>query len=95
VSDLEEKYKRITEKLQQLVKQHAFLQKENEKLKGDLLEKKSRLLAQEAEIDSLEQKVAVLKTVSGQLNEPDKKDLEKRLNLYLKEIDRCIGSLSD
>jgi hypothetical protein len=46
-------------------------------------------------VEALEEKVAVLKSATGQLNEVDKKELEKRLNHYLKEIDRCITLLSE
>jgi hypothetical protein len=43
----------------------------------------------------LEQKVMVLKTSMGSMNESDKKELDKKLHSYLKEIDRCITMLSD
>lgn len=92
---MEEQFKRINDKLQQLLKQHLLLQKENEKLKEELQEKKLKIKAQQDSMESMEQKVAVLKKVTGQLDESDKRDLEKRLNLYLKELDHCIGSLSE
>ena len=46
-------------------------------------------------METLEEKVAVLKTATGQLEPTDKKEIEKKLNHYLKEIDRCITMLSD
>jgi len=36
MSELEEQFKRVNSKLQQLLKQHLLLQKENEKLKDIL-----------------------------------------------------------
>jgi len=39
--------------------------------------------------------VAVLKTATNNMSEADKKELEKKLNHYLKEIDRCIEMLGE
>ena len=78
-----------------LVRQYQQLQNENEHLKKEL-----RLITEKEEsyknrVENLEEKVAVLRTATGQLNEADKKEVEKRLNHYLKEIDRCITMLSE
>ncbi|NJO26065.1 MAG: hypothetical protein HC867_10345 [Bacteroidia bacterium] len=43
----------------------------------------------------LEQQLGIIKASSGQLDEASKKDLEKQLNHYVKEIDRCIAVLSE
>ncbi|MEJ7672080.1 MAG: hypothetical protein WKF59_05100 [Chitinophagaceae bacterium] len=43
----------------------------------------------------LDQKVNILKAASGEMSETDQKEFEKRINLYIKEIDKCIGLLSD
>lgn len=86
---------RIHEKLQQLLRQYYALQKENEKLNSRLKETEEKLELQIKNTEQLEQKVAVLKTIAIPLNETDKKDLEKRLNAYLKDIDRCITMLSE
>jgi hypothetical protein len=37
----------------------------------------------------------ILKAGTGEMNEADKKDLDKKLQGYLKEIDRCITMLSE
>lgn len=91
----EEYILRIHEKLQQLLKQYNVLQKENEKLNSRLKETEEKQEMQLKKIEELEQKIAVLKTIAIPLNETDKKDLEKRLNSYLKDIDRCITMLSE
>ena len=95
MSPSELQLKRIQEKAQLLVKQYQQLQTENEQLKKEV-----RLFAEKQEtyktkMETLEEKVAVLKTATGQLNDTDKKEVEKRLNHYLKEIDRCITMLSE
>ena len=95
MSELEEQFKRINAKLQQLLKQHLLLQRENEKLK-ETLKIVQRSKDQDTEqIDKLQQQVSILKTSIGQMTAPDKKAFEKQINQYIKEIDKCIGLLSE
>jgi type I site-specific restriction endonuclease len=92
---LEENFKRINNKLQLLLKQYMLLQKENEKLKETI---KMIQLAKDQDTEQivkLQQQVSVLKTSVGQMTEPDKKAFEKQLNQYIKEVDKCIGLLSE
>jgi cobalamin biosynthesis Mg chelatase CobN len=91
----DEQLKRVAEKLQELLKKYEVLQKENEKLKRELIPAKQREVGFMEQIGNLEQKVMVLKTSTGKMDETDKKDLDKKLHVYLKEIDRCISMLSE
>ena len=95
MSDLETQLKRIQDKLQQVLKQHAALQKENLRLKEELDKNKIQSLSHQKNIDELKQQVEVLKITSGDWDENDKKEFERRINSYLKEIDRCIALLSE
>ena len=95
MNPLEEQIHRINEKMLQLLKQYQLQQKENERLKKELQQVKGLETSRARQIDELEQKVAVLKTATSNMSETDKKDLEKRLNHYLKEIDRCIEMLGE
>ena len=95
MNPLEQHIQRINEKIQQLLKQFRASQRENEKLKKELADIKALHAERSQLIDELEQKVAILKTATNNMNEGDKKELEKRLNQYIKEIDRCIGLLSE
>ena len=90
-----EQFKRVSEKLQDLVKKHELLKKENEKLRGELLPAKEREVSFLEQIANLEQKIMVLKAGSGKLDEADRKELDKRIHSYLKEIDKCITMLSE
>lgn len=92
---MEQQLKRIQEKLQLLLKNQQLLQKQNEQLKKENLELKERLDQYNNEQETLEQRVAALKLATGSLNEKEKKDLEKKMNGYIKEIDRCISMLAD
>ncbi|MBK6825411.1 MAG: hypothetical protein IPG86_00225 [Chitinophagaceae bacterium] len=87
--------KRIQDKLQQLLKAHAALQKENRRLKEELATATAKISGNQQQVEELKQQVSVLKVSAGSMNEADKKELEKRINGYLKEIDRCIALLGE
>jgi hypothetical protein len=91
----EQQLKRVNEKLQQLLKQYQSLQKENEKLKQDIQLVTTRYNGLIEQTDKLEQQTEILKLSKGEMNEAEKKAFEKRLNQYVKEIDRCIALLNE
>lgn len=93
--EAQQQIKSIADKLQQVLQRHQALQKENEQLVGNMRVLKERGSAQQQKIDELELKLAALKIATGQLNDTEKKDVDKRLNQYIREIDRCIAMLSD
>jgi cell division septum initiation protein DivIVA len=95
MSQTEQHLKLIQDKLQQLLKQYTALQKENSLLKEELEKNKDQSLQHQQSVIHLKQKVDVLKLNAGEMNEADKKDIEKRINSYLKEIDRCIALLGE
>ena len=84
----------INEKLQLLLKQHARGRKENEQLKRELEEQRKKEEQFKTRIDELHQQIAILKLAAGEMNEQDKKEFEKKINRYLKELDKCIAYLS-
>ena len=88
MSDLENQLKRIQDKLQQVLKDYAALQKENLRLKEELDKNRTQSFANQQNIEDLKQQVEVLKITSGDWEEGDKKEFEKRINSYIKEIDR-------
>ena len=87
--------KRVHEKIMLLLKQYQSLQKENERLKDDLdkMQVRCELISRDAE--KIRHQSEVSKLSGGVLDEPDKKMLEKRLNQYVREIDRCIALLQE
>ncbi|HEV8271641.1 MAG TPA: hypothetical protein VGQ04_10080 [Chitinophagaceae bacterium] len=95
MSDVEKQLKRIQDKLQQVLKDYAALQKENLRLKEELDKNRTQSFANQQNIEDLKQQVEVLKITSGDWEEGDKKEFEKRINSYIKEIDRCIALLSE
>jgi len=95
MSVLVENIKRINGKLQQLLKQFQLLQKENEQLKVIIQDLKTIQENDLLRISQLEQQVGILKSAAGKMNETDRKMYEKQINQYIREIDKCIGLLSE
>lgn len=95
VTTTAQQLKRIQDKLQQLLKAHAALQKENQRLKEELRTASEKITGNQQQVEELKQQVSVLKVSAGSMNDADKKELEKRINGYLKEIDRCIALLGE
>ncbi len=95
MSDLQLNIKRITDKLQRVLKLNQQLQKDNTRQSKMIKELQELKENQTATITQLQQQTAILKTSAGQMNETDKKAFEKHLNQYVKEIDKCIGLLSE
>jgi chromosome segregation ATPase len=91
---IDNQFNAINEKLQLLLKGLDRLKKENEKLKAELEAAKARETTTKQRINELEQQVSILKLASGEMNEKDKKDFERKINKYIKEIDKCISFLS-
>ncbi len=95
MDNLEAHIKSVTEKLQQLLKKYAAIKKENDNLKEELKKLLQKEENYKTTLQELDQKVDILKASSGQMTEADQKEFEKRINQYIKEIDKCIGLLSD
>jgi chromosome segregation ATPase len=95
LSITEQHIKRIQDKLQQLLKQYAAVQKENAQLKELLQTAATKIETQQKNTEELKQQVSILKMNAVQMTETDKKEFEKRINAYVKEIDRCIALLGE
>jgi len=87
--------KRVHEKILLLLKQHQLLQKENERLKEDLKKMQVRGEALYRDAEKFRQQAEVLKLSGNGMEDADKKMLEKRLNHYVREIDKCIALLQE
>jgi chromosome segregation ATPase len=92
---LKDQLKRIGLKLQAMAKDYRRLQKEKQALDASLQQARKQLDEYRERIETLEQQLAVWKMSAGSLNEADKKELEKRLNYYIREIDRCVSFLQE
>ena len=95
MSHLNDDISRINEKLQLLLKQYHALQKENDRLKLDLEQKKIGEKEMKERASLLQQQVEIAKISSGQAGQEVKSELEKRINTYIKEIDQGIALLAN
>ncbi len=87
LKSLQHKLQLLLKQNQHLVKQHTALQTEKEKLQVALKEKTDIL-------QQLHQQIDILKLTSNALNDSEKKQLEKRIDTYLTEIEKCLTLLN-
>ena len=95
MNTLETHIKIINEKLQQLLKKNISLRKQNELLNAELTILKEKEKDYKTTIETINQKVNILQAASGNMSEQEQKEFEKRIDGYVKEIDKCISILSD
>lgn len=91
---VDQQFTTLNDKLQQLLKYYNRLQKENEQLKNELQSLKDKEAETQNKFDELHQQITILKVASGEMTVKDKKDFEKKVNQYIREIDKCISYLS-
>lgn len=92
--DLSVQIRSIQDKLQQLLKQQALVQKENQQLKKELERWQAQNEEKESRILALQNQLDAVKLGALSLNETEKTALGKRIDGYLKEIDKCIALLN-
>jgi Zn-dependent oligopeptidase len=95
MTQAETQLKRVHEKILLLMKQYQSLQKENERLKEDLKKMQVRNETVSLDAEKIRHQADVFKLSGRGLEESDKKMLEKRLNQYVREIDKCIALLHE
>lgn len=93
--ELEQHIKRVNDKLQQLLKGYQQLQKDNQRQSALIEELKKTRDSSAQQIEALKEQVGILKAAAGKMNEADKKEFEKNINRYIRDIDKCIGILSE
>lgn len=93
--NLDEQLNSLNEKLLQLAKSYQALLSENQHLKKEL--EKSRLKESEArkQTEEIQQKADALKVGSLILDESDRKALQKRIDTYLKDIEKCLQIINE
>lgn len=91
---IEEKIKQIQEKLIQLCRKNAAIEKENAALKQALDEQKASVENAATSMEAMQQQLDIAKYSNTQMSTEERKAFEKRINSYLREIDKCIALLS-
>lgn len=91
---IEQQLKDLHSKLHVLLKQYKLLQKENEQLKKEISTLKTNAINREELANSLQQTIDAGSIVKQQKESIDKLALEKRIDKYLQEIDKCLVLLN-
>lgn len=92
---IDDHIKRIQDKLQQLLKQYQHLKKDNERQSKLIAELQETRKEDARQITTLQEQLNIVKAAAGQLSESDKAAYEKSISRYIREIDKCIGLLSE
>lgn len=90
---MQQQIQRIEDKVQQLLKAYSIALKEIERLHKENSKLSQQLQSQTEQANQLHQKVETLTLNTGNLESDSKKDLEKRIDTYLKDIDKCLSLL--
>lgn len=92
--DLDLHIKAVQERLQLLLKSHQTLVRENHRLQKELEKSQQLVTSRDEHIHALEQQVDALKLGTSAQSPEEKALLEKRINGYMKEIDKCLALLN-
>ena len=71
------------------------LQKENVRLKKQIKVLNTKNKEQQQEIERLKQEINAVKIATEKINEEQREELKKIIDLYICEIDECIALIQD
>ena len=91
---VQEQIKDINKKLQQFIKRYAALQKENSILSQEISECRGKEKAEMEKITLLEMQTSILKASAGKMANEERIEFEKRINLYIKDLEKCMTMLN-
>lgn len=95
MNTVEEHINFINTKLQVLLKKYAALQRENASINQEIEMYKDKEKDLLLKIDSLEIQTGILKASAGGLTDKEKRDFDKRINQYIKDLDKCMAILNN
>jgi chromosome segregation ATPase len=93
MAELNEHINELQDKLQLLLKAYRQLQKENQRLERELSSALELQASNTTALSVLEQKLATARMSSGNWDPEAKQKLQKQIDTYLKEIDKCLALL--
>jgi vacuolar-type H+-ATPase subunit I/STV1 len=95
MSEQKETFSRIEEKLGLLTAKLRDFKRENEKMRKELEDKKLQWDELKSKNEQMELQMNLLRNGESGDAKTSKLVLEKKINDYIKEIDRCIALLGD
>ena len=90
---INEQIQRIEDKVQKLLKEYNLAEREIQRLQKENGRLNEQLKLCHDEVAQLNQKADALKVKAGGIQNSTNKDLEKRIDTYLKDIDKCLALL--
>lgn len=84
----------IYQKLQELIKKHQLTQKELQKVQQENIQLKAAITLQKNTAQELSKESNNIPIHTSNLSLDEKKRLEKRINGYLSEIEKCLSLLN-
>lgn len=91
---VDQQFNRILEKMQTLARNYQRLQRDHERLQRELEQSRQDLESALEEKLLMSQQISLLKMATAELPEVEKREFEKQISQYIREIDRCITYLS-
>ncbi|MBL86831.1 MAG: hypothetical protein CMO82_09275 [Winogradskyella sp.] len=96
MSKIEEIVDALENKISKVLHKQEVLKQTNARLSQQLEEQQQRLLEQQEEIASWADKYETLKIANSMLGSDDnKRETKLKINALIREIDHCIGQLSE
>ena len=95
MNELEIPIKNIEQKLREVTKRYSALKKENLRLQAEAQKLNDTIAGKEQELQQLRHQTDLLKSGIQSWQPEQKKLFVKRIDTYLKEVDKCIALLNE
>lgn len=95
MNTIEEHFSSINAKLQLVLKKYALLQKENAMLHREIERSKENEKEILNKMNLLELQSGILKASAGKMKDDEKRDFEKKINQFIKDLDKCMAILNN
>ncbi len=94
-TDFQIQLQTVTQKLKALLDKHSALQKENRQLQIEKENQQKQIAFKDDQIQQLKQQNDVLKSGIQHWHPEQKKLFVKRIDTYLKEIEKCLALINE
>ena len=95
MATLEEQLNSINAKLQLFIKKYATLQRENAILSKEIEKLKGNEKGFSEKVELLEMQMSILKGSEGKMDSKEKSNFEKKINQYIRDLDKCMAMINN
>ncbi|MFN8310167.1 MAG: hypothetical protein U0T73_09420 [Chitinophagales bacterium] len=95
MSDVALRLDAIILKTKKILQQSENYKLEAEGLRSELILLRDHIERQEKTIEELNEKIKIIKLARSLEESPEKAELKRKLNEYIKEVDRCMTLLNE